>query len=76
MLIPNSRIYKTIDDKKIIEVKSISDILWDKIETTFPENNQDLFSYFKNSVLVMTVLVTYSSSSKKDIILIEKQVFE
>jgi hypothetical protein len=76
MLIPNSRIYRDVEGKKVVEVKSISDVLWDKIETTFPSANTDLFSYYKNEVLVMTVLVTYSSNAKKDIILIEKTRFD
>jgi hypothetical protein len=76
MLIPNSRIYRDIEGKKVVEVKSVSDVLWDKIETTFPSTNTDLFSYYKNDVLVMTVLVTYSSNAKKDIVLVEKTRFD
>ena len=76
MLIPNSRIYRDVEGKKVVEVKSVSDVLWDKIETTFPSTNTDLFSYYKNDVLVMTVLVTYSSNAKKDIVLVEKTRFD
>lgn len=76
MLIPNSRIYKTIGDKKVVEVKSVNEVLWNKIETTFPSNSVDVFSYFMDNQLVMVVTVTYSGSNKKDIVLIEKEVFD
>jgi hypothetical protein len=76
MLIPNSRIYKTIGDKKVVEVKSVNEVLWNKIETTFPSSAVDVFSYFMDNQLAMVVTVTYSGSNKKDIVLIEKEVFD
>lgn len=60
------------DNKAALDVKNLDTVLWDKIETTFPDSTSDLFSYYKDTVLVMTVLVVYDSSSKKNILTVEK----
>jgi hypothetical protein len=72
MLIPNSRVYKTVDDKKFVEVKSITDVDWDKIETTFPTTTTELYTYKKNDIVIQTVLITYQSAAKNVILLMEK----
>lgn len=51
-----------------------SNVLWDEVQTTFPAQTQELFTYKKDSETVMTVLVTYSDASKKTILSINKQV--
>jgi len=71
-----------VDDKKItstncyekeaLDVSVLHEVLWDRIETTFPSNNVDLFTYTKNNEVVQTVRVTYQNSSKNVIILVEK----
>lgn len=45
---------------------------WDRIETTYPTSNQDLFTYKLNSVVVQTILVTYDNTAKKNIILVQR----
>lgn len=47
-------------------------IQWDEMTTTFPATNQDLFTYKFNTVPVQTVLVTYESSAKKQIMSVKK----
>lgn len=51
-------------DGKPIPVDS-SGVDWDEIIATFPETNQDLYTYKKSSVTVQTVLVTYQNTDKK-----------
>lgn len=48
---------------------------WDSMLTTYPSNTSDLFTYKRNNVTVMTVLVTYSNQTKKDIVSISKTRF-
>lgn len=50
--------------------------IWDTLQVTFPSTNQDLFSYFYNNNLVVKILVTYENQSKKQIIEINKEVFD
>lgn len=76
MLIPNSRVYRTIDDKKVVEVKTITEVDWDRVETTFPSATSELYTYKKDSVIIQTVLITYDSPSKKTILLMEKTRFD
>jgi len=76
MLIPNSRVYRTIDDKKVVEVKTITEVDWDKIETTFPSNTTELYTYSKNNIVIQTVLITYQTAAKNVIVLMEKTRFE
>lgn len=47
-------------------------VVWDEISTTFPEENQELYSYRKDSVLVQEVLVTYVDSTKKVLTSVQK----
>jgi hypothetical protein len=51
-------------------------VVWDKLEVTFPQENQDLFTYILQSSTVLTVLVTYANNSKKQIIGIDKEFFD
>ena len=51
-----------------------SNVVWDEVQTTFPAQAQELFTYKKDSETVMTVFVTYSDASKKTILSINKQV--
>lgn len=52
-----------------------SGVEWDEVVTTFPSENQDLFTYKKNNVVVQTVLVTYQNDSKKVIVYMQKEKF-
>jgi hypothetical protein len=52
-----------------------SNVAWDEVQITLPSQSQELFTYKKDSEAVMTVLVTYSDSSRKNILSINKQVF-
>ena len=49
-----------------------SQVVWDEISTTFPGENQELYSYMKNSLLVQEVLVTYADSTKKVLTSVQK----
>lgn len=73
---------ESADGKSAVAVKledsvnvNIEGVDWDEIQTTFPQANQELFTYKKDSVVVQTVLVTYDSSSKKDVLKLEKTRF-
>jgi hypothetical protein len=50
----------------------VPEVVWDEISTTFPMENQELYSYKNNSVLVQHMLVTYADSTKKAIVAIQK----
>jgi len=50
----------------------VPEVVWDEISTTFPMENQELYSYKNNSVLVQHMLVTYADSTKKSIVAIQK----
>lgn len=50
-------------------------VAWDSINTTFPSDTSELYSYSLNSVLVQTVLVHYQDSTKKIIVNVEKTRF-
>ena len=76
MLIPNSRVYRTIDDKKVVEVKTITEVDWDRIETTFPSPTSELYTYKKNNIVIQTVLITYQTAAKNVIVLMEKTRFD
>lgn len=76
MLIPNSRVYRTIDDKKVVEVKTITEVDWDRVETTFPSSTTELYTYKKNNVIIQTVLITYETAAKKTILLMQKTRFD
>ena len=76
MLIPNSRVYRTIDDKKVVEVKTITEVDWDRIETTFPSPTSELYTYKKNNIVIQTVLITYQTAAKNVIVLMQKTRFD
>ena len=48
------------------------EVSWDEIATTFPTENQELYTYKKNSVAVQETLVTYVDATRKQIISIQK----
>jgi hypothetical protein len=50
-------------------------VVWNSLQVVFPQSNQDLFKYFYDNNLVLEVLVTYENQSKKQIIAIDKEVF-
>lgn len=45
---------------------------WDDFVTTFPTSVTELHTYKKNSVVVQTILVTYQSAARSQIIRIQK----
>jgi hypothetical protein len=51
---------------------TIQEVVWDEIATTFPLENQELYSYKYNSNLVQEMLVTYIDATKKAIVSIQK----
>lgn len=48
------------------------EVSWDEIATTFPTDNQELYTYKKNAVSVQETLVTYADSTRKQIVSIQK----
>lgn len=52
--------------------KQADHVNWDKLETTFPATNTELYTYKLNDSIVRTVLVIYEDSSKKTILSIQK----
>ena len=48
---------------------------WDTIETTFPNIDQEFYTYKKSGNTVQTVLVTYESANKKTIIAVSRTRF-
>jgi len=48
------------------------EVSWDEIATTFPAENKELYTYKKDSVPVQETLVTYSDSTRKQIVSIQK----
>lgn len=62
------------DNSKSIPIVNKNEIIWDEINVTFPANNQELFTYLKESLVVLTVLVTYLNSNKKQIVNIVKTI--
>lgn len=48
------------------------EVIWDEISTTFPAINQDLYTYKNNSIAVQETLVTYTDSTKKQIVTVQK----
>lgn len=51
------------------------EVSWDEISMTFPEDNKELHTYKKNSVVVQETLVTYVDSTKKQIVSVQKTRF-
>lgn len=58
-------------DQEVLPVETAG-VDWDLIETTFPSNETELYTYKKDMVVVQTVLVTYENNNKKIIISISK----
>ena len=58
-----------------IGIASKQDPDWDNILTTKPTLTSELHTYKKNTITVMTVLVNYETSAKKDITSIVKTRF-
>ena len=51
---------------------STAGIDWNKIETTFPAQNQEIYTYKKDGNIVQTVTITYEDGTKKTIIDVSK----
>jgi hypothetical protein len=68
-----SKVAVEVENNPLNPVIVNSGAVWDAINVTFPANNQDLFTYLKSSVVVQTVLVTYSGPDKKQIVSIQKE---
>lgn len=56
-------------------VETIVAQVWDELSTTFPAPNQDLFTYKNNGETVQTILVTYDSADKKQILSVKRTRF-
>lgn len=63
------KIENSSNEPVLVETAGID---WDLIETTFPSDITDLFTYKKNSITIQTVLVTYENHTKKVITSIAK----
>jgi hypothetical protein len=63
-----------VSNKQSIAVTTLG-VVWDTLQVTFPAQNVDLFTYINDGNIVLTVLVTYSSNNKKEIIGIQKEFF-
>lgn len=48
------------------------EVSWDELSTTFPAENQELYTYKNNSVPVQETLVTYVDATKKQIVSVQK----
>lgn len=48
--------------------------IWDEIVASCPSSTTTLHTYYKNGLVVQTVLVTYSSAAKKDIVRIQRSL--
>lgn len=59
-------------DKQALDVNIADKVIWDSIETTFPDVYTDLFTYKKDGEAVQTVRVSYADDTKKVILLVEK----
>lgn len=44
---------------------------YDKIDASYPTTASERYDYKKSSVIIRTVLVTYQSASKKDLLSVE-----
>lgn len=64
-----------VDSLGRLRVNADISVVWDAINTTFPSNTSELYSYTLNSVLVQTILVHYENTFKKIIVNIEKTRF-
>jgi hypothetical protein len=64
---PNDKSSVSVSADAALPIESAG-VDWDEIITTFPANQQELYTYKKNSVTVQTVLVTYQNGDKKTIL--------
>jgi len=64
-----------IGDKTALDVNIVDKPIWDSIDITFPDPTSDFFTYKNEGQLVQTVLVTYTDTSKKVIIAVNKTRF-
>lgn len=76
MLIPNSRVYRTIDDKKVVEVKTITEVDWDSFDVQYPSNTVEVYEFYKNSILKLRITLNYSDASKKTLLGGGREFFE
>ncbi len=44
---------------------------YDKIDATYPSNTEELFTYSLSAATVLTIKVTYTNSSKTDLLTVE-----
>ena len=70
--------------KKAVQIENTSEspipvstlgVSWDSLQVEFPTINQDLWKYYKNSSLVLQILVTYEDQAKRQITGIQREVF-
>lgn len=52
-----------------------TEVKWDQLNTTFPSITSELYTYKLNDVVVMTVLVEYTTAQKVTISSIQKTKF-
>ena len=62
----------TVYDKQALDVNIADQVIWDSIETTFPDDYTDLYTYKNAGEPVQTIRVSYADLAKKIILLIEK----
>jgi hypothetical protein len=55
-----------------ISARLTSDPDWDDIQTTKPSSTTTLHRYFNNAVEVMSVLVTYETPARNDVLRVQK----
>lgn len=52
-----------------------TEVKWDQLNTTFPSITSELYTYKLNNIVVMTVLVEYTTAQKVTISSIQKTKF-
>jgi hypothetical protein len=52
-----------------------TEVKWDQLNTTFPSVTSELYTYKLNTIVVMTVLVNYTTAQKTTILSIQKTKF-
>lgn len=61
-----------VEQKKALDVLSVDAVIWDEINTTFPDTVTDLFTYSYNGSPVQTVKITYQDTAKSIILNVVK----